>query len=84
MGSGCHRGFEAGEVWHFCVVGGGPHPIGVEGELMINVSVRTSTDATLRSVLSLPEALTKKQVAAAAAVLWKNVSTPRVQKVDSG
>ena len=49
----------------------------VEAELMINVSVRTSTDALLRSFLSLPEAvLTKKQVGAA--VLWKNVSTPRV------
>ena len=53
----------------------------VEAELMINVSVRTSTDALLRSFLSLPEAvLTKKQVGAA--VLWKNVSTPRVH--DSG
>lgn len=38
----------------------------VEAELMINVSVRTSTDALLRAVLSAPEAvLTEKQVGAA-------------------
>ena len=47
---------------------------------MINVSVRTSTDALLRAVLSEPEAvLTKKQEAAA--VLWKNVSTPVTPRV---
>ena len=46
--------------------------------VMINVSVRTSTDALLRSLLSLPEAVLTKKQEAAAAVLWKNVSTPRV------